>query len=101
MDQRGHGIGRRIARAAFLDDPAALHHEEAIGEGPGEIEVLLDDQERYAQVGAPPPTSAPSTFRPMLGWIASVRSASGSSCGCPEGAGPTASCCCSPPDRTP
>jgi len=46
----GHGFGAILVGSAFLDYPSALHDEVAVGEGPGEVEILLDDQDRDVQL---------------------------------------------------
>src|SRR5271166_6514186 len=39
---------RELETGEGVDDPAVLHDEEAVGDGRGEAEILLDEQDREA-----------------------------------------------------
>ena len=80
-----------------VDDPAVLHDVVPVGDGRGEAEVLLDQQDGEALAA-----SARAMVRPICCTITgarpSVGSSSSSSCAPVRRMRPIASICCSPPD---
>src|SRR5213075_1000155 len=52
--QAAHRPRIAVTGTAAVDDPALLHHEVAGSEAPRELEVLLDEQDRDAELAADP-----------------------------------------------
>ena len=77
-------------------DLAALQRHGAVGERQGEVEMVVDDDDRHL---APQPVEALEELFDDAGARPSKGSSSSSTRTSPESARATATICCSPPDR--
>ena len=89
----------RIA-VAGIDDGAALHDREMVGELAGEVEILLDQQDGHVAARAQIADGAADVLDDR-GLDAFGRLVEQQQRGRMTSARPIASCCCWPPDRSP
>ena len=90
-------VGVQFGVGEPVDDAAVLHHVVAVGDGRGEAEVLLDQQDGEALLPSACGWCVPICWM-MTGASPSVGSSSSSSRAPVRRMRPIASICCSPPD---